>query len=310
MPKVPALLTFALVAVLALAWGWMLNTAFAGENSGSVAEYFGYAAQDGAASLDSNRSSVVANERITLSGSGFSPDGRISSITIGDINIPGGRINDGDGVSIDGDGSWRARVNLPITKGMLSEGSKRISATDSAGRAAQTTVRVSEPRITVRPGSSEIGSVVTVRGRNFPAGNDEGSSFEVRVGYYSWDGPNRNYHSTDTVVPDEDGDFETEITVPDTAPSGTNGIDASFLVYWEELGDIGRTGYEETHEVPEAATPTPEPTATPEPTLTPEPTPTPWRPTATPAPTPTPWRPTATPAPTATPRPTPTPARG
>ena len=291
MPKVSVLLAVSLIAVLALGWGWMLSTAFAGEQDGNAAGLPRYAAQDDAASLESNRSSVVANEQITLSGAGFSPDGRIRSITIkstplrtiADIAIPGGDINDGDDISIDGDGSWRARVNLPITRGMLLEGSKTITATDSSGRAAQTTVEVSEPRITVRPSSSEIGSVVTVRGRNFPVRNDDGSSFSLRVGYYKWGNSGRDYLSTQTITPDEDGDFETEITVPDTAPSGTNGIDASFVVYWEENGDTGRIGYHENHEALAAATPTPEPTATPEPTPTPTPAP-----TATPEPTPAP----------------------
>lgn len=296
MPKVSVLLAVSLIAVLALGWGWMLSTAFAGEQDGNAAGFPRYAAQDDAASLESNFSRVVANEQITLSGAGFSPDGRIKSITIkttplrtiADITIPGGDINDGDDISIDGDGSWRARVNLPITRGMLSEGSKTITATDSSGRWAQTTVEVSEPRITVSPSSSEIGSVVTVRGRNFPVRNDDGASFSLRVGYYKWGNSGRDYLSTQTITPDEGGDFGTGITVPDTAPSGTNGIDASFEVYWEELGETGRIGYHENHEVPAAATPTPEPTATPEPTPTP-------LPTATPEPTPTPT-PTAMPA--------------
>lgn len=320
MSKFSAIPVLSLIAALALVWGWALNTAFAGENDGNFAGVLRYVAQGDTASLDSSESSVVPNQRITLSGANFSPDATISSIVItdssvaiSDVNIPGSRINEGDDVNIDGSGNWSAKVDLPHTSGLLQSRSKTIVATDSEGRSAQTSVRGSEPRITVRPDSSPIGSVVTVRGRNFPAKNDNGDSVSIRVGYLRFVNNRREYHATHVIEPDGDGDFETEITVPDTVPAPSdNYIDGSFIIFDDYLGYDGRYGAEEAHSVPAGATPTPEPTATPQPTPTPEPTATPTptpvpEPTATPVPTPTP-EPTATPTPvpTATPTPAPT----
>ena len=312
MSKVSAILAFSLIAALALVWGWALNTAFAGERDGNFAGILRYVAQGDTPSLDSSESSVVPNQRITLRGEHFTPDATISSIVIGeinypgssDINIPSSRINNGDEVNIDSSGNWSAKVDLPHTDSLSSPLDRDIVATDSEGRSGRTRVSGTEPRLSVRPDSSPVGSTVTVRGRNFPAGNDNGDSVSIRVGYRDSDAFPDDYHATWTLEPDGDGDFEIEITVPDTvrAPS-ENYIDASYGIHYERYGYESRVGYGQDHSVPAVATPTPEPTATPQPTSTPEPTPTPVpEPTATPTPVPT-----ATPAPTATPTPEPTP---
>lgn len=310
MSKLSAIPVLSLIAALALVWGWALNTAFAGDSLGIFA---GYSAQN-TPLLDSSESSVVPNQRITLSGEHFTPDATLSSIVIGeinypgssDINIPSSRINNGDEVNIDSNGRWSAKVDLPHTDSLSSPLDRDIVATDSEGLSGKTRVSGTEPRLSVRPDSSPVGSTVTVRGRNFPAGNDNGDSVSIRVGYIDGNAIPDNYHATWTIEPDGDGDFEIEITVPDTvqAPSD-NYIDASYGIHYELYGYESRVGYGQDHSVPAAATPTPEPTATPQPTPTPEPTPTPVpEPTATPTPVPTA---TATPTPTPTPAPTPTP---
>ena len=312
MSKVLAILVLSLIAGLALVWGWALNTAFAGESDGNLAGGRSYVAQENTALLQSSESSVVPNQRITLRGEHFSPDATLSSIVIGavnlpgsdSINLPGGRINDGDDVSIDSSGNWSAKVDLPHTDSLLSSLSRDIVATDSEGVSGRTRVSGTEPRLSVRPDSGPAGSAVTVRGRSFPAGNDNGDSVSIRVGYLSFVNHERDYYATWTIEPDGDGDFELEITVPDNVPAPSdNIIDASFGIFYEQHGYENRVGYGVDHSVPAAATPTPEPTATPQPTPTPEPTPTP-----VPEPTPTPVpEPTATPTPTATPVPAPTP---
>ena len=265
MSKVPAILVLFLIAGLALVWGWALNTAFAGESDGNLAGGRHYVAQENTASLHASESSVVPNQRITLRGEHFSPDATLSSIVIGavnlpgsdSINLPGSRINDGDDVSIDSDGNWSAKVDLPHTDSLLSPLSRDIVATDSEGVSGRTRVSGTEPRLSVRPDSGPAGSAVTVRGRSFPAGNDDGDSVSIRVGYLDGDAVPRNYHDTWTIEPDGDGDFELEITVPDSvsAPSD-NIIDASFGILYEQYGYESRVGYAVDHSVPAAATPT------------------------------------------------------
>ena len=282
MPKVSILLTLSLIAVLALAWGWLLNTAFAGESDGNFAGYPGYAAQDGAASLDSNKNSVVGNQEITLSGANFSPDETISSITIADLTIPGSHINDGDDISIASDGSWRAKMILPSHRDLLFAGTKTIKATDSGDRAAETRVSFSSPRFSISPDTGERDSLVTARGRNFPVTKSSaGWGYHTLYITYKKQGQCGTPNSASSPsylrehpTPDENGDFDFEFRVPSlpTSPTGpsTNCVGLWLVLEEDELGFFTHN-MSVTHRIPAPPTPTPEPTPTPGPTATPEP---------------------------------------
>ena len=277
MPKVSILLTLSLIVVLALAWGWLLNTAFAGESDGNFAGYPGYAAQDGAPSLDSNKSSVVGNQEITLSGANFSPDESISSITIADLTIPGSHINDGDDISIASDGSWRAKVILPSHRDMLTASTKTIKATDSGDRAAETRVSFSSPRFSISPETGERDSWVTARGRNFPVTKSSGVwGYHTLYLTYKEQGQCGIDNSASSPsylrehpTPDANGDFDFEFRVPLAVRSLKNCVGLWLVL--EDADGFFTHNMSVTHRIPAPPTPTPKPTPTPGPTATPEP---------------------------------------
>ena len=88
------------------------------------------------------RETVVANQRISLIGTGFSPRSVIANvedlpeshidpmISIGGEAIDEERINDGDPVRVDNGGNWSASVDLPLSEATTAEGNRAIRVTD------------------------------------------------------------------------------------------------------------------------------------------------------------------------------------
>ena len=88
---------------------------------------------------------VVANQRVSLVGTGFSPNSRLGSITpntdeimpsisIGGATIDWSDVNDGRVVSVDDSGNWSASVDLPMVEATTGSGDRLIRITDSKGR--------------------------------------------------------------------------------------------------------------------------------------------------------------------------------
>ena len=82
-----------------------------------------------------NPETVLANQRVSLIGTGFSPGAVIAndtdsnkvvdprcSFSIGGKVITGDRINDGDSVRVDNGGNWSASVDLPLSEATTAEG--------------------------------------------------------------------------------------------------------------------------------------------------------------------------------------------
>ena len=179
---------------------------------------------------------VLANQRISLVGTGFSPgavianeslaDGHTTpSISIGGETIHGGRINDSDPVRVDNGGNWSSSVDLPLTEATTAEGERALRITDSLGRSGVVVVTIPGRSVTVTPDTGRVGTIAVVRGTGFPSKNDEGSSFNVQIVY---DASNDNT-TTVSVLPDASGRFETQLRIPTTAaiPS-SNSIKVSF----------------------------------------------------------------------------------
>ena len=179
---------------------------------------------------------VLANQRISLVGSGFSPgavianeslaDGHTTpSISIGGETIHGGRINDSDPVRVDNGGNWSSSVDLPLTEATTAEGERALRITDSLGRTGVVLVTIPGRSVTVTPDTGRVGTIAVVRGMGFPSKNDEGSSFNVQIVY---DASNDNT-TTVSALPDASGRFETQLRIPTTAaiPS-SNSIKVSF----------------------------------------------------------------------------------
>ena len=180
---------------------------------------------------------VLANQRISLVGTGFSPGAVIANdtdslansvdpvVSIGGKVIMGTRINDSDPVRVDNGGNWSASVDLPLAEATTAEGERAIRITDSRGRTGVALVDIPAREVTVTPEAGRVGTIAVVRGTGFPSKNDEGSSFNVQIVY---DASNGNT-TTVSALPDASGRFETQLRIPTTAaiPS-SNSIKVSF----------------------------------------------------------------------------------
>ncbi len=205
--------------------------------------------------VKSTPSTVLANQRINLVGTGFTPNSRVCCgaiegnetvtplMTIGGETIPVGRINDGDDVRVDSGGNWSASIDLPLTQVTSDEGVREIVVRDSRGRTGDVDVTIPTRTVTIDPPTGRGGTVAVVRGENFPSKNDSGDSFNVEITYTSSAGDLRV-----STTPDASGRFEADITIPRlaTIPS-TNTVR---VVYEYGENDIPVTTTV-THQVPE-----------------------------------------------------------
>lgn len=205
--------------------------------------------------VKSTPSTVLANQRINLVGTGFTPNSRVCCgtkegnetvdplMTIGGETIPVGRINDGDDVRVDSGGNWSASIDLPLTQVTSDEGTREIVVRDSRGRTGDVDVTIPARTVTIDPPTGRGGTVAVVRGSNFPSKNDSGDSFNIEITYTSSAGDLRV-----STTPDASGRFEADITIPRlaTIPS-TNTVQ---VVYEYGDNDIPVTTTV-THQVPE-----------------------------------------------------------
>ena len=169
-------------------------------------------------------STVLANQRVSLTGTGFTSGSEVDVITFAGEIIPKANIQGGQDVSVDNGGNWSASVVLPMTNSTTSAGTHAIKVRDTMGRGGQVMVTVPERKVTITPDTGRVGSIALVRGENFPSKNDDGEAFSISIEYSASNGK-----TTSTTVPDASGRFEQQITVPTTAniPS-TNSVTVSF----------------------------------------------------------------------------------
>ena len=199
--------------------------------------------------------SVVANQRISLVGVGFSSGAHItrvapgipqvSKMSVGGKEISWARINGGQPVEVDSGGNWSAAVDLPLHEATTAEGDRTIRITDSGGRTGSVTVVIAAREVTITPAIGRVGTLATVRGMNFPSKNDDGSSFNVALVYDA----GNDKQTTVSAVPDASGRFEVQLRIPTTAsiPS-TNTVKVQF----DDDDDV-TVVTTVTHEVPEGA---------------------------------------------------------
>ena len=183
-----------------------------------------------------NPSNIVANQRVSMIGSGFTPGAYVCCgavaghpdtprMSIGGEVIPTLNINDGANVLVDNGGNWSAAVDLPLEIATTSEGAKTLRVTDSQGRDGEVTLNIPARQVTITPDSGRLGTTAVVRGQNFPGKNDDGVSYSLEVAY--------KIGGTDatrvTATPDASGSFEVELRVPTSAtiPS-TNSVEVRF----------------------------------------------------------------------------------
>ena len=208
-----------------------------------------------------NPSSVVANQRVSIVGSGFTAGAYICCgrqtatghdtepmMTIGGAEIPIASINDGENVLVDNGGNWSAAVDLPLVTSTTSEGDKTLRITDSKGRVGEVSLTIPARQVTITPDTGRLGTTAVVRGRNFPGKNDEGVSFSLEVAYKIGGSDATRV----TATPDASGSFEVELRVPTSAtiPS-TNSVEVRFNAGATQGNPGTPVITTVTHEVPE-----------------------------------------------------------
>ncbi|MYC28517.1 MAG: hypothetical protein F4X65_00290 [Chloroflexi bacterium] len=200
-------------------------------------------------------STVVANQRVSLVGTGFSPNARLGSITpnsdeimpsisIGGATIDWRDVNDGRVVNVDDSGNWSASVDLPMVEATTGSGDRLIRITDSKGRTGGINVTLAARDFEIAPPSGRVGTLAVVRGWGYPGKNDEGTSFTVDVTYKV----SERTETRVSVVPDASGNFEVQLRIPTNAaiPS-TNQVEVAFNLERNE----GRITDVKQHMVPE-----------------------------------------------------------
>ena len=183
----------------------------------------------------STPATVVANQRVSLVGTGFSPNSvigddtaagaAVSKMSIGGHPIPWHKVNDGRDVNVDDGGNWAASVDLPLVEATTGSGERAIRVTDSKTRGGVVMVTLAERSFDITPPEGRVGTLAVVRGVGYPSKNDEGHSFTIDVIYKVQEGAT----SRVSVVPDASGRFEVQLRIPTTAsiPS-TNQVEVSF----------------------------------------------------------------------------------
>lgn len=175
--------------------------------------------------VTSNPTTVLANQRVSLVGTGFSPGSTIRSITFAGHAIDSTRIAGGNPVRVDGGGNWNASVNLPLNTSTVSSGEHTVQVEDLGGRIGALKVTVPERKVTIAPPAGRVGTIALISGENFPSKNDDGTSFNVEIVY----GSSGSGTTTVSAVPDASGRFEVQLRIPtSSAIPSTNDVTVRF----------------------------------------------------------------------------------
>ena len=157
---------------------------------------------------------VIANQRISLTASGFSGSKSDDEVTITDISVGSQDILGTKVIKVDAGGTWSASLDLPVKSATTSAGNRVLTATDSKGRTGSVTLTIPERAISITPIDGRVGSTVTVTGTNFPARNSNGSSVQVSVQYGAG--------NTVSATPDSGGRWSATLTVPNSTTIPSN----------------------------------------------------------------------------------------
>jgi len=181
-----------------------------------------------AATVTMSPSTALPNQYIAVTGKDFTTggDATIVTISLGGAAVSPGKINFGSTVKVDSNGNFVTNLVVPINSTTLTPGTYSVSATDSAGRSAATTLSISTPTITLSPTASRAGSTITVTGANFPLGDTSTGTDQaplVSINYYI---ASNNPKRVASILPDSMGTFSTTFKVPlsATIPSADNRV--------------------------------------------------------------------------------------
>ena len=215
------------------------------------------------ANLSLSHETVLANQDLTISGSGFTEGGGVCIIQ-GDITINNlkveiddpddcdifiGGVNQ-DGVAVTNGGTFTLTVRVhdegsttSINTALLSEGTMELKVLDSGKSEGTIHVTVAERTLQVNPLAARPRDPVTIIGRAFIADNADGLSTAVVVEY--------NCGTTTrsvTADPDVSGNFRETLRIPSNcAIPSTNTITAKIQAGGSDTGVVETV----THEIPD-----------------------------------------------------------
>ncbi len=218
----------------------------------------------GLGSLQVSSAEVLPNQRISITGSGFTtsrgqasayigasadipndsacPASYGGAVLLGGTQIPWDRVNDGDAIEVTSGGTWAGSLDLPINSLTTTASTRELKIVDCMAGVATMDLSFPDREVTMSPERGRVGSEVIITGKNFPAANDDGSDVEITV-MYDADGDVND----DDVEPDGLGNFTVILEVPEDA-----GIPSNNTVTVQFTDDRGATVTEtRTHRVPQ-----------------------------------------------------------
>ena len=225
----------------------------------------------GLGQLQVSSADVLPNQRISITGSGFTtsrgqssayigragdipadnacPENTSGNIAYGGEVLLGGtqiaweRVNDGDPIEVTSGGTWAGSLDLPINSLTTAASTRELKIIDCRAGVATVDLTFPEREVTMSPERGRVGSEVIITGKNFPAFNDDGSDVEITVEYDAGDGE----MDDDDVEPDGLGSFTVILEVPEDA-----GIPSNNTVTVQFMDDSDATVTEaRTHRAPQ-----------------------------------------------------------
>jgi len=212
------------------------------------------------ANLSLSHDTVVANQDLTITGSGFS-EGTNLCILQGDITINNVAVQIDDtsdcpigvgvGILLTSGGTFTITVRVhdvvgsspALSTALLTEGTVELKVIDSAGSEGSLQVAIAERGLDVTPAAARPRDIITIIGRAFIADNGDGLSTTVDVVYTC--GTNTR---TVTADPDVSGNFRETLRIPSNcAIPSTNTITAKIRAAGQATGVVETV----THEIPE-----------------------------------------------------------
>ena len=212
------------------------------------------------ATVTLSQSSILGNQSLSISGSGFSGRGAGNNrcieqgkVLINNVQVEIIELEDSGQcrgkIELTSSGTFTLTVLLREEDGTIPDplqtgGTHTVVITDNKGVEGRTTIEIPDRTLDVNPKTARPRTAVTVSGRNFVADNPDGSSVAVDLKYDC----GGNVRRTVSAEPDASGNFEETLRVPDDCgiPS-TNTITATVVIDGEET-----TTETTTHDIPEA----------------------------------------------------------
>jgi hypothetical protein len=148
-------------------------------------------------------STAVAEQEITISGSGFTGSSTVSTVSVQGTPIRAANIASGTTPATDSSGNVIFQLKIESAGTTRTAGSYLLQVVDASGRTGSATLTIPSRVVNLSPASSRRGTTVAATGTGFPAKQS------VTLTYGST--------TVASVTPDSVGAFSTTFEVPNTA---------------------------------------------------------------------------------------------